>query len=105
MQTKNSLITQLKEQITEITVVQKKQGEKVKRNSEIDQLKDLISQMTAQMMTSRKSVDKALASPQSDQIEVLSGEERLDSQSERTEADEDIDHTRPTRGKTGPINH
>ena len=35
--------------------------------------------MTAQMMTSRKSVDKALASPQSDQIEVLSGEERLDS--------------------------
>ena len=105
MQTKNSLITQLKEQITEITVVQKKQGEKVKRNTEIDQLKDLISQMTAQMMTSRKSVDKALASPQSDQIEVLSGEERLDSQSERTEADEDIDHTRPTRGKTGPINH
>ena len=105
MQTKNSLITQLKEQITEVTAQQKKKGEKVKRSSEIDQLKEMIQQMTAQLITntSRKSVDNALASPQSHQIEVLSGEERLDSQTERTEADEDIDNSVPQRGK--PINH
>ena len=39
----------------------------MKRSSEIDQLKEMIQQMTAQMITntSRKSVDNALASPQS----------------------------------------
>lgn len=36
MQTKNSLISTLKEQITEITQEQKKQEEKEKRHSEID---------------------------------------------------------------------
>jgi len=36
MQTKNSLISTLKEQITEITQEQRKQEEKEKRYSEID---------------------------------------------------------------------
>ena len=47
METKNSLITQLKEQIIIATKKHKKEGEKEKRNAEIDQLKDLIAQMTA----------------------------------------------------------
>lgn len=42
MQTKNNLITTLKEQITEITQEQRKLEEKEQRSSEIDQLKELI---------------------------------------------------------------
>lgn len=57
METKNSLITQLKEQIIIATKKHKKEGEKEKRNAEIDQLKDLIAQMTAQM--DRKATEKA----------------------------------------------
>jgi len=49
MDTKNVLITQLKEQIVEVTRIRKKKEDKQLINSEIDQLKDLITQLTTQM--------------------------------------------------------
>ena len=55
--TKDSLIDQLKERIGEVTRLHKAKDEKVKRNIEIDQLKDLINEMTTQLV-SRDGVKK-----------------------------------------------
>lgn len=47
IETKNNLIAQLKETIVEVTEAKKKQDAKDKHNSEIEQLKQMIAQMTS----------------------------------------------------------
>jgi len=67
METKNDLIGQLKEQIKEITDDHFKEKEKAKRTTEIDQLKELIAQMTTQMLD-RSKKDRSKAADGSKQL-------------------------------------
>ena len=50
MDTKNSLIDQLKDQILEVTRIKRQEDEQAKRNIEIEQLKNLIGDLTTQML-------------------------------------------------------